>query len=121
MAKVVAVLFALTAGLVAIPVISYARENRQLATARSRVHGLVRVGQSIQDAEAMLRRSGYGFHGDALTRHLDYQQLLVIIGDTTPSKLDTMFYVIGGPNPLRTQSPYVAISASLDGLITRVD
>ena len=49
------------------------------------------------------------------------QQMLVIIGDTSPSKIDTVFYVIGKPNPLRTQSPYVAISATLDGVITRVE
>jgi hypothetical protein len=120
-AKVVAVSVALAAGLVGIPVISYARENHLLAAERSRVHGLVRVGQRISDAETAIRRSGYRIYGDAPTRYLEYEQLLVIIGDTSPSTLDTLCYVIGRPNPLSTQSPYVTISATLDGVITRVE
>ena len=119
--KVGAVLLVLTAGLVALPAFSYALENRQLGAERARVHSLIRVGQTIGDAQAALAQRGYRFHSDAPTRFISYQQLLVIIGDTTPSALDTFFYAVGGPNPLRTQSPYVVIAASLDGVITAIE
>ncbi len=110
----------LTAVLVAIPLIDYERESRRLGAERARVCGLIRVGQSIVDAQENLRRSGFRFHSDTPTRFLDYQELLVIIGDTTPSRLDTLLYVIGRGNPLRTESPYVSIAASPDGLITEI-
>lgn len=119
--KVGAVLLVLTAGLVALPAVSYALENRQLGAERARVHSLIRVGQTIGEAQAALAQRGFRFHGDVPTRFISYQQLLVIIGDTKPSMLDTVFYVVGGPNPLRTQSPYVVIAASLDGVVTAIE
>ena len=119
--KVGAVLLVLTAGLVGLPVISYALENRQLGAERSRVQSLIRVGQTIGDAQAALTQRGYRFHSDTPTRFISYQQLLVVIGDTTPSRLDTFFYVVGRANPLRTQSPYVVIAASLDGVVTAIE
>ena len=90
--KVAVVLLVLLAGLVAIPVIGCVRENRQLR-----------------------------FESATPTEYLAYQQLLVIIGDTTPSRLDTLFYVIGGGNPLRTESSYVVMAASPDGVITAIE
>lgn len=114
-------LVAILAWLVLIPVIGYAWDNRQLQAERCRVHSLIRVGQSIVDGQEILRQSGYRFHRDTPTRFLDYQQLLVIIGDPTPSMLDKLCYVVGLTNPLRTESPYVVIAASLDGVITKVD
>lgn len=75
----------------------------------------------MSETETLLRRFGYGLHREAPTRHLDYQQLLVIIGDTTASKIDTLLYVIGASNILRSQSRYVAISASQGGVLTGVE
>jgi hypothetical protein len=119
--KLAAALLALTAGLLAIPVVGYTLENRQLRAERARVHSLVRVGQGIAEAQATLRQNGFRFQSDTPTRFLDYQQLLVVLGDTTPSRLDTLFYVLGRENPLRTESPYASIAARLDGVITRID
>jgi hypothetical protein len=119
--KLAAALLALTAGLLAIPVVGYTLENRQLRAERARVLGLVHIGQSITEAQATLRQNGFRFHGDTPTRYLDYQQLLVVLGDTNPSRLDTLFYVLGRENPLRTQSPYASIAARLDGVITGID
>ena len=119
--KVAVVLLVLLAGLVAIPVIGCVRENRQLRAERAREHSLVHVGQNLGEAQGTLRQRGYRFQSATPTEYLDYHQLLVIIGDTTPSRLDTLFYVIGGGNPLRTESSYVVMAASPDGVITAIE
>lgn len=107
--------------LAAIPVVGYARENHLLAEERMRVKALVHVGHRVSDAEASIRRNGYEIYGDAPTRYLGYQQVLVIIGDTNPSVLGTICYAAGSANPLRTHSPCVAISATLNGDVTKVE
>jgi hypothetical protein len=118
--KLAGALLLLIAGCSAIPVVAYALENRHLDKERSRVQSLVRIGQSIDDAQRTLAQNGFRFLDDTPTRFISYQHLLVITGEAKPSILDTFFYVMGAANPLRTQSPYVVVAATLDGVVTAV-
>ena len=106
-------------GVFTTPAIVYAVEDRQVRAERERVHALIHVGQDLAEAQEVLRENGYGFYSETPTRYRSYQQLLVIVGDPEPSSLDTLFYTLGS-NPFRSESPYANISASLDGVITKI-
>jgi len=91
---------------------------------RAKVHQLVQPGQPIADAQARLVARGYKLaYNEPIypTLDKDYQHQLVIIGQTQPSALDTLCYIMDWQNPLSPGSPYVVIDADTEGVILRVE
>ncbi len=92
---------------------------------RDRVYELVTTGQSIDQAQRVLREKGYRLVYDKPihpTAAKDYVQQLVIIGNTRPGISETVRYTVTGAGKRREgTSPYVIIEAGNDGVITRVE
>lgn len=96
-----------------------ARKNRE------QVYGLVEIGDDLELAQEKLRKAGFRLMYDnpiTPTIDRDYFQQLVIIGNTRPNFFETMGYTMQARwMPFtHSESPYVIISATLDGEITRI-
>jgi len=97
-----------------------ARENKD------RVNELVEVGQNLGEAEQILKDAGFQLvHDEAIapTINKDYLQHLVIVGETQPNRFESFAYAAQLPwMPFtHSESAYVAIKATLDGTITKID
>ena len=91
---------------------------------RARVTGLVSVGQTMSDVQAVLVEHGFHLAYDEPfypTGNPDCWVQMVTIGDTRISMLDSWCYALGVSNPVDRGSPYVMIEASSDGVIYRVE
>ena len=102
------------------------REDAITRQNRSRVLELVKVGQELEKAEHRLRNAGFKLLYDqpiTPTVNEDYLQQLVIVGETRPNTFETIGYVTQASwIPFtHSESPYVKINASLEGIITEVD
>jgi len=100
-------------------------ETHQIKNKRAKVTSLIEVGQSISQAQDILKREGFEFAYDkpsVLSGQGQHVMQLVIIGNIFPSIDDTFFYVLtGGANPLRPESPYVEIIAEKEGKIVSIE
>lgn len=93
---------------------------------RDSVNELISVGQDLNEAQRILRDSGFAlYYQEPIkpTINKDYFQQLVIVGDTQPNSFESFAYAAGlSWVPFaRIESPYVIIHASLDGRITDID
>ena len=96
-----------------------ARENR------ARVNQLISVGHNLDEAQRVLRESGFKLSYDEPikpTINKDYFQQLVVVGETRPNSFETFAYAAGiSWMPFtHSESPYVIINASLDCIITSI-
>ena len=93
---------------------------------RDRVNELISVGQNFDEAQRILRDSGFRLSYDEPIKpsiNKDYVQQLVIVGDTQPNLFESFAYAAGISRMPFThcESPYVIINADLDGNITGID
>ena len=98
-----------------------ARRRRNI----DRVHGIVVVGQHLTDAEQRLATAGFEMlYSEPIkpTVNKDYQQQLVIVGNTVPNIFESLAYAwqFSWMPFTHSESPYVVIDADLDGTITKV-
>ena len=120
---IVLIAVALISVLLYIPIWNADAEARQN---RARVNVLISVGQNLDEAQRILRDSGFTLYYDepiTPTINKDYFQQLVIVGETRPNSFESFAYATGlSWMPFtHSESPYVIIDASLDGTITDID
>ena len=120
---IVLIAVALISVLLYIPIWNADAEARQN---RARVNELISVGQNLDEAQRILRDSGFALYYDepiTPTINKDYFQQLVIVGETRPNSFESFAYAAGlSWMPFtHSESPYVIIDASLDGTITDID
>lgn len=93
---------------------------------RIQVNELISVGQNLDQAQRILRNSGFKLsYNEPIkpTIKEDYFQQLVIVGETQPNSFEMFAYAAGlSWMPFtHSESPYVTINASLNGNITDID
>ena len=93
---------------------------------RDRVNNLISVGQDFDEAQRVLRDAGFQLvYGSPIKPTIaeDFFSQLVIVGDTRHNAFETIGYVIDVSwMPFtRTESSYVHIRASLEGVVTDID
>ena len=114
---------ALISVLLYIPIWNADAEARQN---RARVNELISVGQNLDEAQRILRDSGFAlYYVEPITPTInkDYFQQLAIVGETRPNSFESFAYAAGlSWIPFtHSESPYVIIDASLDRTITDID
>lgn len=114
---------ALVCVLLYIPIWSADTKARQN---RDRVNALISIGQNLNEAQQILRDSGFKLSYEEPikpTINKDYFQQLVIVGETQPNSFESFAYAAGlSWMPFtHSESPYVIINASLDGTITDIE
>ena len=120
---IVLIAIALISVLLYIPIWNAHAEARQN---RARVNELISVGQNLDEAQRILRDSGFALYYDepiTPTINKDYFQQLAIVGETRPNSFESFAYAAGlSWIPFtHSESPYVIIDASLDRTITDID
>ena len=92
---------------------------------RLKVQYLVRVGESLPEAERLVVSAGFELmHSKAITPSVgkDYLQQLVIVGNTQPNMFESIGYTTGiSWMPFtHEESSYVVIDAELNGTIREI-
>ena len=93
---------------------------------RQHIYDLVSVGQNLSASEKAIQDAGYTlYYEKAVTPTIkkDYLMQLVIIGDTTRNIMESHAYAaqLKWLPFTHLESPYLVITADLDGTITKLD
>jgi len=101
-----------------------ARDDAEARTNIKRVMSLIKVGDDLGEAEKILRNAGFKLvYASPIkpTVKEDYLHQLVVVSNRGPNFFDTLSYVTSHPMPFtHKESSWVAINASLDGVITEI-
>lgn len=110
-------------GLLGIPlgslVFDYEAREREAQAIAAKVHGLVSIGDNIDDAIERLRSHGFPVADKVQPTRRDYWQTQVALRDSIPAPA-TFHYVTGIPVPYSNGTMWVIINADADGVINEV-
>ena len=108
----------------AIIYIPVARDDAEARMNKKRVMSLIKIGDDLDKAEEILRNAGFKLAYKSPIKPTvkeDYFQQLVRVRDGGPNLFDKLSETFGRPMPFtHKESPYVAINAGLDGVITEI-
>jgi hypothetical protein len=124
-AKVTLIIGGIIVGIVFLGYIPIWREDARARESRIRVYQLISVGEDLNKAEDKLKNKGFKLWHDepiAPTVNKDYLQQIVIVGNTLPNNFESFSYASGWWMPFtHSESPYVIINATLEGIITEIE